>query len=208
MFGFHTSIARTIAKEGRPAYPLVRKAFLWVICVSAVAILVANPIVNRLYANGEVPTNFALYLALLLMAVCLLNLNMAFFQGDQKMGHVSAIMALDSLARGGAVALAMTFALQAQSILLAMGLFALVFELVVTSRIFPRIRAATEEAMPFRELTRDPPLLPHIPYCGVRRHINAGECLRHSLQPGLPGPWLVRHGHPLHPAPILAGQDD
>lgn len=151
MFGFHTAIARTIAKDGKKAYPLVRKAYIWVILVSALAIVLANPLVNWFYGE-RVDANFVLYLSLLLLAICLLNLNMAFFQGRQKMAHVSAIMSIDSFARGGAVAIAILFAFEAQSILLTIGLFALVFELIVTSRIFSQIRSTSEEVKPFREL--------------------------------------------------------
>ncbi len=151
MFGFHTSIARTVAKKGLEAYPLVRKAFIWVAVVCGIVILLANPIVNRIY-EGKVDPNFVLYLSLFLYAVCLLNLNMAFYQGKQEMEKVSKIMALDSFARGAAVLVALRLAFDARSLLLMIGVFALVFELVVTSRILKRVASVVEETIPFREL--------------------------------------------------------
>lgn len=150
LFGFHTSMARTIAKEGERAYPLVRKSYIWVVCVSTIAILISTPLINWLYGSKVTP-NFSLYLSLLLLAVCLLNLNMAFFQGLQKMVHVSAIMALDAVARGGAIAVALILAFNAQSILLIIGLFAIIFELILTIRIDRITRSHEDGDMPFRE---------------------------------------------------------
>jgi len=149
--GLHTSMARTIAKEGRKAYPLMRKAFLWVLALCALALLVANPLVNAFYGD-KVGQNFALYISFLLFALCLLNLNMAFYQGRQKMGHVSGIMATDAVVRGIAVAAAVMFVFRARSLLLLIGFFALSFELVVTSRIFSRVSKVSDGAMHFRQL--------------------------------------------------------
>ena len=152
MFGFHVSIARAIAKEGRNAFPLVRKVFYWIVVICTVSIIVSTPVINAIYGSKVVP-NFALYLSLLLLAVCLLNLNMAFFQGQQKMAWVSVIMALDAVARGAAVFLAIYLALRAESILLAIGLFAIVFEIAVTARILSGIGDEGEPAIKFRELS-------------------------------------------------------
>ena len=151
MFGFPTSIARIVAKRGTAAYSLVRTAFLWVACVCAATTAISNPLVNWAY-RGKVEPNFVLYLSLLLFAVCLLNLNMAFYQGKQKMTHVSLITALDSIARGAAVGVSVIFAFSAQSLLLTMGLFSLAFELVVTSRFFPRLTDEARGGGQFREL--------------------------------------------------------
>jgi O-antigen/teichoic acid export membrane protein len=148
LFGFHTSIARGVAKEGEAAYPLVRKAYFWVLCVCGVATGISTPLINWIYGDTVVPY-FALYLSPFLFAVCLLNLNMAFFQGRQRMSRVSGTMALDSVARGCAVALALILALQAHSLLLAMGLFALAFEILVTMRIHAGLRYPGPDAMPF-----------------------------------------------------------
>jgi O-antigen/teichoic acid export membrane protein len=152
LFGFHTSTARAVARHGTGAYPLMRRAYRWVILVSIAAVLLATPVLNHLYA-GRVATNFALYLSLLLLAVCLLNLNMAFYQGSQRMGRVSGVMALDSVARGAAVAMALFLSLKAESLLLLVGLFALIFEILVTSRVFASIRGYHEEAMAFPDFT-------------------------------------------------------
>jgi len=150
MFGFHTSLARAVAKEGKDSYPLVKRVFYWVVGVSVAAVAISTPVINTIYGSKVVP-NFAVYLSLLLLAVCLLNLNMAFFQGLQKMAHVSVIMALDAVFRGSAVLLAVIFALRAESILLTIGAFALAFELVVTAKIFSRIAGYANGSRSFRE---------------------------------------------------------
>jgi len=151
MFGFPTSIARIVAKRGSAAYPLVRRAFLWVVCVCAAATAISNPLVNWAY-RGKVEPNFVLYLSLFLFGVCLLNLNMAFYQGKQRMTQVSLITALDSLARGAAVGVSVVFAFTARSLLLTMGLFSLAFELVVTSRFYPALADGARGGGEFREL--------------------------------------------------------
>ncbi len=153
MFGLHTSTARIVARDGPSAYPLVRKAFVWVVVVCLLIILAANPLVNRLYKD-KVGSNVVLHLSLLLLAVCLLNLNMAFFQGRREMGKVSAIMAVDSASRAGGVALALFLALQTRSLLLTIGLFALAFEVIVAAWIFPRLGRPTGTGSQFGDMVQ------------------------------------------------------
>jgi len=56
------------------------------------------------------------------------------------------------MARGAAVGISVIFAFTAQSLLLAMGLFSLAFELVVTSRFFPALADGAGGGGQFREL--------------------------------------------------------
>jgi len=151
LFGLHTTIARFVAKEGERAHPLVRKAFVWIVSVSLILVIATNLAVNWLY-RSRVEPNFVLNLSLLLLAVCLLNLNISFFQGRQKMGNVSLIMILDSVTRVCAVALAVWLAVSTPRLLLMIGLFSLAFELVVTfSLVLSTNRAPKSDDVSFRE---------------------------------------------------------